>query len=104
LGTLERELLSDGTSLARDGPLPLLDRGDQLVLAQTGDAGNAQLTGQLAQFSHHHSGQPATATRHRSVVRRRHSRPSFVGWALVRRCRSSNLAAQHVDIAHAGPS
>jgi hypothetical protein len=75
-------LLRNGPPLARDGALALLDRGDQLVLAHSGDAGYTQLASQLAEFSHHHSGQPATATRRRAVVRRRRG---VVGRALIRR-------------------
>jgi hypothetical protein len=101
---VQRQLLRGGTPLPRDGALALLDRGDQVILAHTGDVGDAHLTSELAQLSHHHSGQPGTATRRRPVIRRRHSASSLVDWALFRRFRSSNVAAQQVDIVHAGPS
>jgi hypothetical protein len=97
-------LLGDGLPLARDGALALLDRGDQLILAHPRDAGDTQLAGQLTEFSHHHSGQPSTATRRCAVVGSRHRHPGLVGRVLIRRGRSSNIAAQHIDFAHAGPS
>jgi len=102
--TVERELLSSRTPLPGDGALALLDRRDQVILTHTGDVGDAQLTSHLAQLHHHHSRQPGTAPRRRPVARRRGSTASLVGWALVRRFRSNNVAAQQVDIAHAGPS
>jgi hypothetical protein len=101
---VERELLSGRPPLPGDGTLALFDRGDQVILTHTGDVGDAHLASHLAQLRHHHSRQPGTATRRRPVARRRHSAASLVGWALVRRFRSNNVAAQQVDIAHAGPS
>jgi hypothetical protein len=102
--SVERKLLSSDTPLPGHGTLALLDRGDQIILTHTGDVGDAHLTSQLAQLRHHHSGQPGTAPWRRPVAGRRHSTASLVGWALVRRFRSNNVAAQQVDIAHAGPS
>jgi hypothetical protein len=101
---VERGLLSGRTSLTWNSALALFDRGDQVILTHTGDVGDAHLASHLAQLRHHHSRQPGTATRRRPVARRRHSVSSLVGWALVRRFRSYNVAAHQVDIAHAGPS
>jgi hypothetical protein len=67
ISTIQGKLLHGGTPLPAGGALPVLDSGDQVVLAHTGNVGDAHLTGQLAQVGHHHSGQPATAT-HRSIV------------------------------------
>jgi hypothetical protein len=92
--TVERELLSGRTPLPGDGPLALLDRGDQVILTHTGDVGDAHLASHLAQLRHHHSRQSGTATRRRPVARRRRSAASLVGWALVRRFRSNNVTAQ----------
>jgi hypothetical protein len=91
--SVERELLSSGTPLPGHGALALLDRGDQIILTHTGDVGDAHLTSQLAQLRHHHSGQPRTAPWRRPVAGRRHSTASLVGWALIRRFRSNNVAA-----------
>jgi hypothetical protein len=62
ISSVQRELLRGGPPLPAGRTFPLLDSGDQIVLAHPGNVRNAHLAGQLTQVGHHHCGQPATAT------------------------------------------